>query len=184
MSGHSKWSQIKHQKGDADKKRGQLFSKLLRAISIAAKTDPPAPQGRGSPSITGRQFNPRLRSAIEKAKENNVPAANIDRAISRAGEEKNLEELTIETYGPEGIAIIIEAVTDNKNRTVSEIKHLLEEHGAKMASPGSVVWSFEKNWQPKFPQNVSEGAKNKLTGLIAALEEHEDVQNVVTNVLN
>lgn len=173
MSGHSKWSQIKHQKGVTDLKRGRLFSKLLKAISAAAKAE------------ANPQFNPRLRSAIEKAKESNVPQENIDRAISRAAEEKNLEELLIEAYGPESSQLIIEALTDNRNRTISEIKHLLGENEAKMANPGSVLWAFEKaaeSWKPKFPQQISDSAKEKLSSLITALEEREDVQKVTTNL--
>lgn len=173
MSGHNRWSQIKNQKGAADKKRGQLFSKLLKAISIAAKTE------------ANPQFNPRLRSAIEKAEENNVPRENIERAISKASEEKNLSEVIIEAYGPEGSAIIIEGITDNSNRTVSEIKHLLNENEAKMANPGSVLWSFEKTndeWSAKFPQTISDVAKEKLRSLVVVLEEREDVQNVITNI--
>lgn len=172
MSGHSKWSQIKHQKGAADLKRGQVFSKLLKAIAIAAKNE------------SNPQFNPRLRSAIEKAKENNVPQENIERAISRASEEKNLEDLVIEAYGPEGVQLLIEAVTDNRNRTISEIKHLLTEQNGKMANPGSVLWAFQKNesgWQAKFPKKISDLAKEKLNQLVAALEEHENVQKVITN---
>lgn len=173
MSGHNKWSQIKTQKGAADKKRGQLFSKLLKAIAIAAKNE------------ANLQFNPRLRSAIEKAKENNVPQENIERAVHRASEEKNLEDLIIEAYGPEGSAIIIEAITDNKNRTISEIKHLLSTQEGKMANPGNVLWSFEKKdsgWQPKFQQKISEPAKEKNLALVAALEAHEDVQKIITNI--
>lgn len=173
MSGHNRWTQIKHQKGAADQKRGQLFSKLLKAISIAAKTDP-------SP-----QFNPRLRSAIAKAKSNNLPQENIDRAINKASEAKNLEDLIIEAYGPEGTAIIIEAVTDNKNRALSEIKHLISNYAAKIAEPGSVLWAFEKQdseWKPKFPQAVSVATKEKIRGLIKELNEYEDVQKVVVNI--
>ena len=174
MSGHSKWSQIKHQKGAADLKRGQLFSKLLKAVAIAAKTEP------------NPQFNPRLRSAIEKAEKNNVPQKNIDRAIHKAEEEKNLEDLLIEACGPEGTQLIIEAITNNRNRTISEIKHLLNEQGGKMADLGSILWAFQKisaNWQPKFPKTISEAIKEKLTNLISALEEHEDVQKIITNIL-
>ncbi|MEK9186468.1 MAG: YebC/PmpR family DNA-binding transcriptional regulator, partial [Patescibacteria group bacterium] len=98
MSGHNKWSQIQHKKGVVDKKRGATFSKLLNAVSIAARSGP------------NPDFNPRLRSVIEKAKENKVPQENIERAISKASENKNLEELTIEAYGPEGSALIIEAI--------------------------------------------------------------------------
>ncbi len=172
MSGHNKWSQIKNQKGATDKKRGQLFSKILKAISIAAKTE------------ANPQFNPRLRSAMEKAKEFNVPQDNIERAISKASEAKNLEDMVIEAYGPEGVALIIEAITDNTNRTVAEIKHVLTENNAKIANPGSVLWSFEKannGWQAKFPQAISEAGKEQVSRLVEALEEHDDVQNVITN---
>lgn len=172
MSGHNKWSQIKNKKGAADQRRGNLFGKLLKAISIAAKTEP------------NSQFNPRLRSAIEKAEENNVPQENIDRAVSKAAEEKNLEEVIIEAYGPEGSALIIEGITDNTNRTVSEIKHILSKNNGKMANPGSVLWSFDKTesgWQPKFKQDISSGAKETLKKLLEALEEHDDVQKIITN---
>lgn len=174
MSGHSKWSQIKHKKGAADKKRAQLFSKLLKAVSAAAKSEP------------NPQFNPRLRSAIEKAKENNVPQENIEKAISRASEEKNLEDLIIEAYGPGGIAMIITAITDNRNRTISEIKHLLNENEAKMANPGSVLWSFEQKqsageWVAKFPQKITAETAEKMASLISILEEHDDIQGVITN---
>lgn len=180
MSGHNKWSQIKNRKGVADLKRGQVFSKLLKTISIAAKTEP------------NPQFNPRLRSTILKAKENNIPQENIERAISKASEEKNLEEIIIEAYGPEGSALIIEGVTHNTNRTISEIKHILAANNGKIAVPGSVRWSFNApatgqtrqayGWQPKFQQDVSPNAKNALKQLIQKLEEHEDVQKITTNV--
>ena len=176
MSGHSKWKQIAHKKGATDLKRGRIFSKLLRAISIAAKTEP------------NPQFNPRLRSAIEKAKENNVPADNIERAVSKASEQKNLEDVTIEAYGPEGAALIIQAITDNTNRTVNEIRNILNERGAKMATPGSVLWAFNaptaggQEYTAKFPQPISDQAKEQLQKLIDALEENEDVQKVYTNV--
>ena len=172
MSGHNKWSQIQHKKGRADKERSAVFTKLLAAISIAAKSEPKP------------DFNPRLRSAIEKAKENNVPQENIERAINKASEEKNLEEIVIEAYGPEKVAIIVEAITDNRNRTISEIRHLLDENGAKMATQGSVLWSFEKSgmeWKAKFPQAISEAGKQTLQSLIEKLEEHDDVQRVITN---
>ena len=172
MSGHNKWSQIKDRKGAQDKKKSAIFSKLLAAISVAAKQNPKP------------DANPRLRSAIEKAKENKVPLENIERAITKAAEQKDLQEILIEAYGPEGVGLIIEAITDNSNRTISEIRHLLEENGAKMATPGSVQWSFEKinnNWQAKFQQPISEAAKKQLQELISKIEEYEDVQHVVTN---
>ena len=174
MSGHSHWKQIQHKKGSADQRRGKLFSKLLQAISIAAKTDP------------NPQFNPRLRTAVEKAKENKVPQENIERAISKASEIKNLEDLVVEAYGPEGTAIIIEAITDNKNRTMTDIKIILNKNGAKLANPGSVLWAFDppadgKGWQAKFPQTVSEDAKIKLQELLTSLEDQDDIQKVITN---
>ena len=172
MSGHNKWSQIKGQKGVTDKKRSLLFSKLLAAIAIAAKQNP-------SP-----EANPRLRSAIEKAKENQVPLDNIERAVSKAKEQKNLEEIIVEAYGPESAAMIIEGITDNTNRTISEIKHLLAENGAKFAEQGSVLWAFEKTgdgWKAKFPQNVSPEIKQKIDALIEKLEEHNDIQRIITN---
>ncbi len=172
MSGHNKYSQIKDRKAAQDSKKSVLYTKMLAAIAIVAKQNP------------NPDNNPRLRSAIEKAKENKVPLENIQRAISKAAEQKELQEIVIEAYGPEGVGMIIEAITDNSNRTVSEIRHLLDENGAKMATPGSVQWSFEKAnnvWQPKFRQPMSENAKKQLQELIVKLEEGDDVQLVVTN---
>ena len=177
MSGHSHWAGIKHKKGTADQKRGLVFSKLLNAISIAAKTE------------TNPQFNPRLRTAVEKAQQNNVPKDNIERAIKRALEQKDLEELLIEAYGPEGSAILIEAVTDSRNRTISEIKKILSDNNAKFGEQGSVKWAFESLnsddgiiWQVKFKQEIPEEAKKKLQELIDELEERDDVQKIYTNI--
>jgi YebC/PmpR family DNA-binding regulatory protein len=173
MAGHSHWKQIKQQKSKADQKRGQVFSKILNAISIAARSEP------------NPDFNPRLRALIEKAKASKMPQENIDRAVNKASENKNLEEVTIEAYGPESAAIIIEGITDNKNRTIAEIRHLLSENDAKMAEVGGVLWAFEKTadgWQAKFPQLISETGKQKLQKLVKILEEQDDVQKVITNV--
>ncbi|MEK7658168.1 MAG: YebC/PmpR family DNA-binding transcriptional regulator [Patescibacteria group bacterium] len=172
MSGHSKWSKIKHKKGTADQKRSALFSKFLNAIAIAARNEP------------NPQFNPALRAAIERAKENQVPLENIERAVKKASENKNLEELIIESYGPEGAAILIEAITDNRNRTISEVKKILSDNGAKFAEPGSVLWAFEKTangWQAKFKQKIAENAKGKIQTLIVELENHNDIQKIHTN---
>ena len=173
MSGHSKWSQIKHQKGVVDQKRGELFSKLLNAISVAAKENP------------NPQFNPRLRAAVLKAKENNVPLENIDRAIKRALENhKNLEELIFEAYGPGGAAILIEAVSDNKNKTIAEVKKILGESNGKWAESGSVIWAFEKTaegWKIKFNQPLNEEDKTKLKALLRDLRSQEDVREVYVN---
>lgn len=176
MSGHSHWAGIKRKKEISDHKRGQVFSKLLNAISIAAKTEPKP------------DFNPRLRSAIDKAKENKVPQENIERAIKRASEDENLEELLVEAYGLEGTAILIEAITDNKNRTMQEIKKILEENNAKLAEPGSVRWAYEQiktesdlTWREKFKQPVSETAREKIQKLIDELLEQNEVQEVYIN---
>lgn len=136
MSGHSKWSQIKHKKALTDAKKGQIFSKLARLIAVAARQ-------KGSDPNTNAQ----LRLAVEKARAFNMPSENIERAIKKiAGEVggSKMEEITVEAYGPTGIALIIEGVTDNKNRTISEIKYILSQHGGKMAEAGSVHWLFER----------------------------------------
>ena len=136
MSGHSKWSTIKHKKGIKDQKRGKIFSKLVRQIQIAARKDP------------NPETNSALRLVIEKAKEVNMPSNNIERAIKKASgadkEGQQLKEVTLEAYGPSGSALLIEAITDNRNRTVAEIKHILERNGGHLAEKGSVLWLFEK----------------------------------------
>jgi len=135
MSGHSHYSSIKHKKALEDQKRGKIFSKLSRMISVAAKegTDP--------------EMNPKLRQALNEAKSLNMPKENIERAIKKGtgelGEEK-LEEVNYEGFGPAGTAIIIEGITDNKNRTLSEIKQILRKYGGKLAEAGSVKWLFER----------------------------------------
>lgn len=135
MSGHSKWASIKHKKGAADAKRGKIFTQAAKLITIAA-------QKGGDPDM-----NPTLRAAIDKAKEVNVPNANIDRAIKRGtGELKEgaeIQELSYEGYGPGGVALLIQTLTDNKNRTVAEVKNILSKNGGRMADAGSVAWMFE-----------------------------------------
>ncbi len=179
MSGHSKWSQIKHQKGVTDKKRGQLFSKLGAAITAAAKTEP------------NPQFNPRLRSAIDKAREFQMPNDNIERAIKKAADKnESIEELLFESYGPGGAALLIEAITDSRNRTVAEVKKILHDHEGKWAESGSVRWAFEqiteengdRVWKSKFPQAVSDDDQKKLNRLIEALDDHDDIQNIFINI--
>lgn len=173
MAGHSKWKQIKHKKEITDKKRSKLFSKLLNAIAIAAKTEP------------NPQFNPRLRTAVETAKENSVPQENITRAIRRASESENLVALTLECYGPGGTQVLIEVITDSRNRAVAEIKKIIHDRDAKWAEPGSVLWAFEKEgegWQAKFPQSIPDDVRVKIDELVEALEEHGDVQEIYTNI--
>lgn len=171
MSGHSKWSQIKRKKGITDQKRGQIFSKLLRTISVAARGE------------TNPDFNPHLRAAIEKAREQNVPQENIERAIKKSSEAKDVEGLVIEAYGPEGVALLIEATTNNRNRTVAEIKKIISDHNARWADPGSVLWAFEKEggeYKPKFPQTISDTAQKQLFKLLEALDDHGDVNDTYT----
>ena len=130
MSGHSKWANIKHAKGKMDAQRGKVFSKLSREITVAAK------QGGGDPD-----GNPRLRLAMEKAREANMPKDNIERAIAKAtgpGEGIQLEEVTYEGYGPAGVAILVDAVTDNKNRTASDVRYIFDRNSGKMGSAGTV----------------------------------------------
>lgn len=177
MAGHNKWTQIKHRKNTADQKRGQLFSKLLNVISLAARTD------------ANLNFNPRLKSAVQKAKDFGVPSENIDRAVKRASEKnQNLEEITLEAYGPGGAPILIEAITDNHNRTVAEIKKILSENKGKWADPGSVRWAFNKigdggdfKWLPKFSHEIGGSEKSSLEKLVAALESQSDIRSVFSN---
>lgn len=173
MAGHSKWKQIKHHKEASDKKRSRLFSKLANIISIAAKNE------------QDPHFNPTLRSAIERAKAANLPQANIERAIKRAKESKDLEELTLEIYGPEGSGLLVQAITDNRNRTTNEIRALLRDFDAKLGHPGSLQWSFEKDgdvYKPKFKQSVSSEAAEKINNLVEELEGRDDIREIYTNI--
>ena len=137
MSGHSKWSTIKHKKGAADARRGKLFSKLSRAIMVAAK------EGGSDPGS-----NLALQNAIEKARSYSMPKDNIERAIAKGTGEGTdgsiFETVVYEGYGPEGVAVIVEALTDNRNRTASEVRHLFTKHGGNLGATGAVAWQFER----------------------------------------
>ena len=137
MSGHSKWSSIKHKKGAADAKRGQLFSKLSRAIIVAAK------EGGGDPA-----GNLALQNAIEKARSYSMPKDNIERAIAKGSgadaEAASFETVVYEGYGPEGVAVLVEALTDNRNRTASEVRHAFTKFGGNLGTTGAVAWQFER----------------------------------------
>jgi YebC/PmpR family DNA-binding regulatory protein len=137
MSGHSKWSSIKHKKAAVDAKRGKIFSRIAKEITVAVKL------GGGDPDA-----NSRLRLVMEKAKDANMPGDNIKRAVQKGTGElpgETYDELTYEGYGPEGVAIFIETMTNNKNRTVGELRHLLTKHGGSLGENGCVGWMFEKN---------------------------------------
>lgn len=238
MAGHSKWANIKHKKEKTDAQKGKLFTKLGREIAVAVK------EGGSNP-----ETNPRLRDAIAKAKAANMPSENIMRTIKKAAgelETVNYEEVMYEGYGPHGVAIIVEALTDNRNRTASDVRHIFERHGGNLGAAGCVAWMFdrkgllviEKNGNineeelmmqaleagaedisdegevfeiitapsdfsevreqlekagysfvtaeiAMIPQNyveLDEEAANKVMNLIEKLEDHDDVQNVFTNL--
>ena len=177
MSGHSKWAQIKRQKAVTDAKKSQVFSKLAKMISVAAR--------RGEDI----NMNPELRVAIEKAKSLNMPADNIERAVKRGAgklEGSQLENVRFEAYGPGGTAIIVEGITDNKNRSVAEIKHILSKHNAKWAESRSVTWAFEhkeNKWLPKHTIEISESDAESLDKLLEELDDHEDINDLYTNAI-
>jgi len=154
MSGHSKWSQIKHKKGINDAKRGKLFSKLSNQITIAARQ-------KGGDINT----NPQLKIIAEKARSFNMPNENIERAVKKGTGQLSgvkMEELTAEAYSPGGVALIIEAITDNKNRTMSEIKFLLTQHGGKLAEAGSVNYLFERKGTISIILSANHASKEEL----------------------
>ena len=156
MSGHSKWATIKHKKGALDAKRGKIFTRLIKEISIAAKN------GGGDPDS-----NPRLRTAILAAKSENMPADNIKRAIQRGTGELpgvNYEEFTLEGYGPGGVAILLDINTDNRNRTVSEIRHAFGKNGGNMAEAGAVSWMFHKKGDIVVPKSAAK--EDDLMGIV------------------
>lgn len=160
MSGHNKWAQIKHKKAATDKKRAQVFSKLSRAISIAA---------RGNPDP---DTNARLKSEIDRARAVNMPIENIERAIRRVSEKDatTLEALQLEILGPAGLALIVSAITDNPNRTIGEVRKLASDHGAKMAQEGSLSWMFKKMGIitfPVAPLSVGQAERLELTAIDA-----------------
>ena len=156
MSGHSKWATIKHKKGALDAKRGKIFTRLIKEISIAAK-------GGGGDVDT----NPRLRTAVAAAKAENMPADNIKRAIQRGTGELpgvNYEEFTLEGYGPGGVAVLLDINTDNRNRTVSEIRHAFGKNGGNMAEAGAVSWMFHKKGDIVVPKSAAK--EDDLMGIV------------------
>jgi YebC/PmpR family DNA-binding regulatory protein len=162
MSGHSKWATIKHKKGKADIARGKLFSKLIRELTIAARS------GGGDPNS-----NPRLRTIVESAREANMPMDNIDRAIKKGTGELPgtiIEEVTYEGYGPAGVALMIRVLSDNKNRTTAEIRHIFEKYNGSMGTANSVAWQFH----PKGVISIAREKADEDTVLTLALEAGAD----------
>ena len=176
MSGHNRWTQIKHKKGTTDTKKSKVFSKLSRNISVEAK-------------LSGGNESPGLRAAIEKAKRENMPKDVIDRAIKKGSEPSvNMETITYEAYGPGGVGIIIETLTDNRNRISQEIKHIFSKNNFSLGGIGSVVWAFEKenteeglSWKPNTIIPLSDSDLEILGKIVEDLEDNDDVQDVYTN---
>jgi len=180
MSGHSKWSTIKRKKGAIDSKRGKIFTKLIKEITLAARL--------GGGDIEG---NARLRSAVLAAKEENMPKDNIDRAIKKGTGELGggvaYEEITYEGYGPAGVAVIVEVMTDNKNRTVAEIRHLFSKHGGNLGENGCVAWMFDKKGSIVFDKKAVDEDALMETALEAGADDVRDQESeweVITDPLS
>lgn len=175
MAGHNKWSKVKHKKAVTDARKSKEFSKFSKLIMMESK------QAGGDRSAPG------LKAAIEQAKQASMPMDNIERAIQRGVGVTNgsLEEIVYETYGPGGVAILIYALTDNRNRTASEVKHTLTKHGYTLAEPGAASWAFTKsddgNYTAHTTMELAPESQEKLEKLVNALEELDDTQAVYTN---
>ncbi|MEY4130227.1 MAG: hypothetical protein RLZZ31_351 [Actinomycetota bacterium] len=162
MSGHSKWATIKHKKGAADKARGKLFAKLIRQVEVAAR------EGGGDP-----ETNPTLRTMFQKARDNSVPLDTIERAIKRGTGELegvNYEQITYEGYAPNGVAVLIDVLTDNRNRSGSDIRAAMKKTGGSISEPGAVAWQFERKGIVVLPSSISED-DIMLAALDAGLED-------------
>lgn len=176
MSGHSKWSTIKRKKGAADAKRGRIFTRLIKEITVAARG------GGGDP-----EANPRLRTAITNARAENMPAENIEKAIQRGTGELpgvTYEEVTYEGYGPGGVAIIVTAMTDNKKRTVADLRHLFSKHGGNLGAANSVAWMFDRKGQIALDAKLYDEETVILAAAEAGAEDvlrEEDLLKVVTS---
>ncbi len=174
MAGHNKWSKIKRQKEKTDAQKSKIFSKFAKAISTASR------------EAKGDTNSPTLRAAIEKAQEFNMPRENIERAVKKGvgGEGEQLETITYEAYGPGGSALIIDALTSNRNKAAQEIKFILSQFGIELAQPGSASWAFKREggeWVPNVQVPISEEGVQTLESLIEKLEENDEVQDVYTN---
>lgn len=175
MSGHSKWSQIKRQKSVTDAAKSRIFSRFARLIALESK------------KANGVLSAPGLSVAIARAKAANMPKENIERAIAKGASKDSgdLDVIVYEAYGPGGAALMLEALTDNKNRTTQEIKHLLSLQGVELANPGAASWAFTKSagsYLPNEPlMDISEEDAQKLESILTALDEHGDIQRVFTN---
>lgn len=174
MAGHNKYSKIKHIKAKNDAQKSKAFGKLVRLITVEAK------------KANGVLTSPGLVAAIEKARGENMPNDTIERAIKKATTDNSaaMESIVYETYGPGGVAILIEALTDNRNKAAQEVKHILSKNGYELASPGSASWAFKKeggSWVPTTTIPLEDADIEALTKLVEELEENDEVQEVFTN---
>ena len=179
MAGHSKWAQIKRQKAVTDAAKSRVFSKFAREIALESK--------KAGGSLT----SPGLAAVIGRAKAANMPKDNIDRAVAKGASKDSgdLDQLTYECYGPAGVAIIVDAVTDSRNRTTQEVKHIMSKNGIELLAPGAASWAFSQlpnaegnRYTPNEPlTEVSGDDEEKLAAVLSALDEHDDVQAVYTN---
>ncbi|MDP1689965.1 MAG: YebC/PmpR family DNA-binding transcriptional regulator [bacterium] len=175
MSGHSKWSQIKRQKAVTDSAKSRVFSRYARLVAMESK------------KANGILSAPGLSVAIGRARAANMPKENIERAIANGAskDSRELIQVVYEAYGPGGVAILVDALTDNKNRTTQEIKHLLVLQGVELAAPGAASWAFAKKGAEYMPNepliDVASTDEEKFEAILEALDEHEDVQRVFTN---
>jgi len=173
MSGHNKWSKIKHKKAATDAAKSKVFSKHAALIAMESR------------KANGDVNSPGLAAAIERAKKDSMPKDNIERAVAKGsgGEGGSLEEVMYEGYGPGGVAMLIQAVTDNNNRTAAEIRHIFTKSGFEIGTPGSAAWAFTKqdgDYVPQNPMELDDATGEKLADLIDKLEESDDVTNVYT----
>ncbi len=174
MAGHSKWAQIKRKKETTDVKKSRVFSKFARLVAAESK------------KAKGDRSSPGLRLAIERAKAVNMPSENIDRSVEKGRGDTGtaMEEVLYEGYGPGGVALIVTGLTDNRNRTAAEIKHILSKHKAAFAAKGAAVWAFTKSaegFAPHTTVKLSDTDIEKLEKLTDELEEHDDTQGIFTN---
>ncbi|HQU07728.1 MAG: hypothetical protein B7X04_02745 [Parcubacteria group bacterium 21-54-25] len=177
MSGHSKWSQIKRQKGSTDAAKSRVFARFSRLIALESK------QAGGNVSA------PALKTAVDRAKAANMPKDSIERAIAKgvSRDADSFERVIYECYGPAGTAVVIDVLTDNRNRTTQEVKHLLSKQGYELSTPGSAAWAFTRELDGTYTPNdqtllvVSAGDEEKLSTLLTMLDENDDVQVVYTN---
>lgn len=174
MSGHNKWSKIKHKKGAEDARKSKIFSKYVKLITSESK------------NANGDINSPGLATAIESAKRENMPKDTIDRAVKKGTDAGTMamESVTYEAYGPAGVAMIIEGLTDNKNRAAAEVRHILSKNGLELAAPGAASWAFSKEgteWVANQTTPITEEDGEKLGRIVDALEESEEVDAVFTN---